>query len=222
MAAPTLSTMRSNFRLLIQDTSTTSPGFTDAQTTTWINLALMWWYENNEKRIKTATAIASISAGTYEQDGGATFLYPEILGAHLDGSGVDGVQPLKRVGWNDIKTHQHLDAVTSSPVCYAALKYGAAGVGAAAQNLWKFAFWRVPVAGLSLECIVRDYPTALSADADIVDLGDFEAKCVEIIAAIFAAPRVGRPELAEDLLGLLPKMIQDKLDTHRTRDEAVA
>ena len=155
MAAPTLTTMMGNVRLFIQDTNTTTaPAFTDAQITTFINLALMWWYENNEKRIKSVTAIASITAGLYEQDGDASFIYPEILGVHRSSS--TGVKPLLRMGWNDIKARQNRDAVTSAPEYYSALKYGAAGVGAAAQNKWKFAFWRVPIAGLSLTAIVRD------------------------------------------------------------------
>lgn len=223
MAAPTLTTMMSNTRLLIQDTNTTTaPAFTDAQITTFINLALMWWYENNEKRIKSVTAIASIADGLYEQDGDSTFLYPEILGAYIDGTGVDGVIPLKRAAWNDVKTHQNLDTTQSTPTVYAALKYGGAAVSASAQNKWKFAFWRLPTSGLSLVAIVRDYPVALSAGSDICDVGDYEGKCIEIIAAIFAAPRMGRPELAEDLMALLPKLVQDKLDTHRSKDEAIA
>lgn len=227
MAAPALSTMRGNVQLLIQDTNTSvAPALTTAQYTTFINLALRWWYENTEKRIKAVTAIATVTVSSYEQDGDATFLYPEILGAYLDlaGAATDVVSPMRRCEWNAIKDRQKIDGTPGTPRFYAAQKYGAAGVGASAQNKWRFAFWQVPDDAdvYTLKATVRDYPTALSADADIVDLGDFEANCVEIIAAIFAAPRIGRPELAEDLMGLLPKMIQDKLDTHRSKDEAIA
>lgn len=223
MAAPTLTTMMSNVRLFIQDTDTTvSPAFTDAQLTTFINAALMWWYENNEKRIKAVTALASVTAGAFEQDGDATFLYPEIFGLHLDASGIPGVFPLDRIGWNEIKLRQTRNETTSEPRFYAALKYGGAAVSAAAQNKWKFAFYPIPGSGFSATAIVRDYPVALSAGADICDVGDFEGKCIEIIAAIFAAPRMGRPELAQDLMGLLPKMIQDKLETHAKHDEVAA
>lgn len=224
MAAPTLTTMMSNVRLLIMDTNTTTaPYYTDAQITTFINLGLMWWYENNEKRIKSVTAIATTTNSAFEQDADSTFLYPEILGASIDITGIYGAQPITRIGWNEIKMRQNRDVDGSgTPIVYAALKYGGAAVSASAQNKWKFAFYPIPNGSYSVTCIVRDYPVALSAGADIVDLGDFEAKCVEIIAAIFAAPRSGRPELAQDLMGLLPQMVQDKLQTHMRRDEVVA
>ena len=224
MAAPTLTTMMANVRLYIQDLDTTvSSSFTDAQLTTFINSALMWWYENNEKRVKSVVAIAALTE-TYEQDGDATFLYPEILGMGLDYSGNPGLTPLVRIGWNEMRMRQNRYNTTGGPTHYAALKYGAAAVSAAAQNKWKFAFGpSIPTtATYSATAIVRDYPVALSAGADICDVGDFEGKCIEIIAAILAAPRMGRPELAEDLMGLLPKLIQDKLQTHRVHDEAVA
>jgi len=223
VAAPTLLAMRNNVRIHVQDTDTSvSTYWTDAQLNTFINTALRWWYENNEKRIKAVTAIATVTASAFEQDGDATFLYPEIFGVHLDASGISGVKPLKRLGWNEIKLRQTRDATTGEPEYYAALKYGAAAVSASAQNKWQFALWRVPTTGYSLTAIVRDYPVALSADADIVDLGDFEANCVEIIASLFALPGEGRPELMESLRVMLPQMIQDKLQTHEDRHEVRA
>ncbi|HTF39005.1 MAG TPA: hypothetical protein VK754_00235 [Propionibacteriaceae bacterium] len=222
MAAPTLTTMMNNVRLYIQDTDTTvSSAFTDAQLTTFINAALMWWYENNEKRVKSVTAIATLSANSFEADGDATFLYPEILGAYGVISG-SNVYPLRRLGWNDVKARQNNDTIVGQPVYYAAVKYGAGAVSASSQNKWRFAFWRIPSGSWTITSIVRDYPVALSTGADICDVGDFEGKCIEIIAAILAAPRMNRPELAEDLMGLLPKLIQDKLEAHRSHDEATA
>jgi hypothetical protein len=223
MAAPILTTMMSNVRLLIADTSTTAPAFTDAQVTTFINLALMWWYENYEKRVKYVTLVADWDTQT-EKDGDATCIYPEILEVMLKNGAASTTVPLRPMGWSELRNRQTDGTVADgTPAYHAKLKYGGAGVGAAAQNLWKFALLPTPTASNNvLLGIVRDYPVALSAGADIVDLGDFEAKCVEVIAAIFAAHRAGRPELAEDLRGLLPQLVQDKLETHRVHDEATA
>lgn len=224
MAAPTLTTMMSNVRLYIQDTDTTvSASFTDAQLTTFINAALMWWYENNEKRVKRVTLIADWDLGVTQKDGDATCIYPEILQVEVSVGGVTNI--LEPKPWGDIAYRQNSGffAETGGALFYAAIKYGAAGVGAAAQNLWRFALYPIPdVNNNVLTGLVRDYPVALSAGADICDVGDFEGKCIEIIASILAAPRMGRPELAEDLMGLLPKLIQDKLQTHRVRDEVNA
>lgn len=221
MAAPILSTMRTNVRLLTQDASTVSPGLTDAQVNTFINLALMWWYENYEKRVKYVTFVADWADGAFIQDGDATCLYPEIFEVSLKVGATDEDTPLDRMGWTELRARQ--TATAGTPTHWAGLKYGGAAVSASAQNKWKFALFPIPSANDSvLRGVVRDYPVALSADADIADLGDFEGKCVEIIASIFAAPRMGRPELSDDLKGLLPKMIQDKLETHQRRDEVNA
>lgn len=219
----TRATMVSNVRLFVQDTDTTvSTAWTDAQITTFINLAVRWLYENYEKRVKYVTLIADWDTGVYQKDGDAATVYPEILEVSLVATGSADL-PLIPLEWSELRYRQQIDNATGTPSHYAKLKYGGAAVGSGLQNLWKFALHPIPSADNNvLKGVVRDYPVALSADADIVDLGDFEAQLAEIIAAIFAAPRMGRPELAEDLMGLLPKLIQDKLDTHRSRDEVVA
>lgn len=217
----TRATMVSNVRLFIKDTSSVGQSFTDAQLTTFINLALRWLYENYEKRIKYATIVADWDASVSTQNGDATCIYPEIIEVfHVESTGLD--LTLKELPWGELRYRQNLEA-EGSPVYYAKLKYGGAAVGSGLQNLWKFALLPIPsTANHVLKALVRDYPVALSADADIVDLGDFEAQLAEIIASIFAAPRMGRPDLAADLMGLLPKMLQDKLDTHRSREEVTA
>ena len=223
MAAPTLTTMMSNVRLLIQDTNTTTaPAFTDAQITTFINRALRWWYENIEKRVKYVTLVADWDAGVDVQDGDATCLYPEILEFSLvDSNGYD--LPLDYLPWSEIRMRQSTDPTETTPTHYSKLKYGGAAVSASAQNKWKFALYPVPSASNNvLKGVVRDFPVALSAGADIVDLGDFEGDCVETVAAILAAPRSSRPELAEDLWRLLPQLVKDKLETHMKRDEVNA
>lgn len=213
--------MQANVRLWIQDTNTTTaPAFTAPQITTFINTALLWWYENNEKRVKYVTLVADWDAAIADKDGDATCLYPEIMGVYLSTSGID--IPLDPISWGEMRFRQ-IDTTPGTPTHYAKLKYGSAAVSAAAQNKWKFALFPIPdTANNVLKGTVRDYPVQLSADADIVDLGDMEAKCVEIIAAIFAAPRMGRQDLAQDLMGLLPQMIQDKLATHETHAEVNA
>jgi hypothetical protein len=223
MAAPIRSAMVTNVRLYIQDTNTTTaPAFTDAQITTWLNTALLWWYENYEKRIKYVTLVTSWGTSPiYVKDGDAACIYPEILEVGIKVGTSDEDEPLDRMGWTELRARQ--TTTTGTPTHFAALKYGGAAVGAGLQNLWKFALFPVPSSGtVVLRGVVRDYPVQLSADADIVDLGDYEGKCVEIIAAILAAPRSARPELAQDLMGLLPRLVQDKLEAHMKRDEVNA
>jgi hypothetical protein len=215
--------MVADVRLLIQDTNTTTAtAYTAAQITTFINTALLWWYENNERRIKYATIVATWSIGVLIQDGDATCLYPEILSVNYEGNAATKDVPLEELPWAELRDRQQYALATGTQTHYAKLKYGGAAVSASAQNKWKFALYPVPDAGVILKAVVRDYPVQLSADADIVDLGDFEGQCVSIIAAILAAPRAGRPELAQDLTAMLPQIIRDKLETHATRLEVKA
>lgn len=222
MAARTLTTMTTNVRTFIQDTSTTAPALTDAQLMKWINTGLLWMYEGSEKRTKTATLIASLTANTLEVNGDATCLYPEILQVAINPGGGVPITPLYRMGWTELRNRQYLAQTPATPTHWAGLKKGGAGLGAAAQNKWLFSFFPIPSATFVIDGVVRDYPTLLTTGADLIDLGEWEAECVEVISAIIAAPRMGRPDLAADLMGLLPKWIQDKLQTHATRDEVNA
>lgn len=222
MAARTLTTMTTNVRTFIQDTSSTAQAFTDAQLMKWINTGLLWMYEGSEKRVKTATLVASWGANTFEVTGDATCLYPEILEASLNAGAGAGQLPLRRMGWSELRYRQQVVTAAATPTHWAGLKKGGAALSASAQNKWLFALLPVPTGTVVLEGIVRDYPTLLTTGADLIDLGEYEAECAEIIAAIIAAPRMGRPDLAADLMGLLPKLIQDKLTTHATRDEVNA
>jgi hypothetical protein len=216
MAAPTRATMVANVRLFIEDkNSTTTPSLTDAEVTTFINTGLLWWYVNNEKRVKTATLVTTWGNDTQEMAGDADCLYPEILQCYYAGN----ARALIRMDWTELLGR---GLASDTPSHIAMLKMGGGAVSAAAQNLWRFAIFPQPSAGAAVTGIVRPHPVQLSADADIVDLGDYEARCVEIIAAILGAPRIGRPDLAQDLAAMLPKLIQDKLATHRMRDEVNA
>lgn len=222
MATRSRSTMVTNVRTFIADTSTTAQAFTDAQLTKWINTGLLWMYESVEKRVKSVTLIADWDANNYTKNGDPTCLYPEILEASISiDAGVTST-PLFRMGWSELRRRQYTGSV-GTPTHFAALKMGAAAVSADAQNKWLFALYPVPDAANNIITgIVRDYPVLLSVDADLIDLGEYEAECAEIIAAIIAAPRMGRSDLAADLMGLLPKLMQDKLRTHSVRDEVNA
>ena len=216
------STLVTNVRAFINDSSTTSQTFSDATLTKWLNTGLYWMYESAEKRVKDATLVATWTSGTAELAGDSTTLYPEILSVSIPDSGTGTETILEELPWAELRQRQVNDGTTATPTHYAKLKLGAAGVGAAAQNKWRFALYPIPNAAIALTGFVRDYPTALSADADIVDLGQWECECIEVIAAVIAAGRMGRPELGQDLMGLLPKWIQDKLQTHAVQDEMVS
>lgn len=225
--ATTAQTMVSDFRLFVQDSDTTvSKDFEDSQCRTFLNYALLWMYENYEKRVKKISSpnVVDVSSETTEYAAATTFLYPEIIALYYDATGLVSEVPIPRLPWSEIKMRQNRgDGISGTPDFYAAIRMGAGAVSAGAQNLWRFAFYPSPSSGTyTIIALVRDYPVQLTADADIVDLGDFEARLCVLIAVVLAANLKGAPELAANAMQLLPKMIQDKLATHQVPDEAIA
>lgn len=211
MAVPQLSVMRTNVRTHTQDTSTVSPGNTDAQINEDINRAYYWWYENMEKRVAAEVSIVTYNASSlYEVTTGA---YPEIYSVTASN------RPLERMEWNELKELQAADATASAtPTHYALHKSADASGGApAGKNTWEVALWRIPSGNVNLSAVVRVYPIALSSDTHVPDLGDFEARCVEAIASYWAAMRLDRPDLAQTAINFVPQMIQDKLTAERKR-----
>ena len=217
----TATTMQSEFRLLVQDTDTTvSSDFSDADVRVFLNYGLLWLYENHEKRVKSVTIDAATLAGDFEDAGDATFIYPEILGMFVLAASAS--TPLTKLDWNEIKMRQARETDAGTPQCYAAIKIGGGSVAANNQNLWLYSLWPTPSAGLTITAIVRDYPVLLTAGADLVDLGDFEARLCVLIAVVIAGQLKGDPAIAENAMRLLPQWMQAKLETHRVHDEASA
>lgn len=213
MASPTNAVMRGEAQLLVQDTSTTSAGLTSAQWTTLLNISLRWFYDNTEKRVKTQQTFVTVASGDTETASTATF--PEILQVYRDAGGAGATNNiLDRMSWSEIRYRQFVDSTSGIPQNVACVKQAGSGV-----NTWKVALFPIPNAAFVLVADVRDYPTALSGDSDVVELGDHEARIVVILAAILAAPLLGRPDLADSLAKQLPQMLQDKLVSFVTHDE---
>lgn len=216
MASPTLTTMLVQSRLWGVDTSTSAPAATDAQWTIWINVALRWYWENTEKRTKEVLMLGSLSGGEGDIEADAGFIYPEIISVWLTISGLSSIgQPLDRMEWSELRLRQASTAPSAAPTHWAAIKEAGAG------GKWRVGLLPTTNAADTVTALVRVYPVALASGSDVIDLGDAEADQVCIIAAIFAAPRIGRPELATDLMQLLPKMLQDKMTSHAVHDEVM-
>lgn len=219
--------MQDELRFFLQDTDTSvGTDFTDAQLRILLNHALLWMYENMEKRVKYATLISSWSANAYFQDGDSGTIYPEIMQVFLQrtdlAAGNTEDKPLIPMPWSELVNRQAEVSATSSPTHYAAVKYGAAGVASGAQNKWKFALFPPPSSTAVLRGLVRDNPVQLSANGDFVDLDDFGARIAVLIAAVLGAPLKGAPELGENAMKILPKEIQDKLASRPVHDEAIS
>ena len=210
MASPTNAVMRGEAQLLVQDTSSTSAGLTSAQWTTLLNIALRWFYDNTEKRIKSVTLVTS--ATVTPMAGVSSFAvdtaWPEILQASMSGTVMD------RMSWSEIMYRQKVDtAQAAAGTHWAAVRKGGA------SSTWILAVYPLLSGDANITGLVRDYPTALSGDSDVVELGDHEARIVVIIAAILACPLLGRQDLADGLTAMLPQMLRDKMSSFVTHDE---
>lgn len=222
------STMQDELRFFLQDTDTSvGTDFSEAQLRILLNHALLWQYENTEKRVKYVTLIAALADNTYFVDGDSTVLYPEILQVFLArtdlAAGTVEDKPLFPLPWSEIANRQADIAAAGTPTHCAYLKYGAAGVASGAQNKWKFAFYPPTSGGpYIIRGLVRDNPVQLSANGDFVDLDDFGARIAVLIAAVLGAPLKGAPELADNAMKFLPKEIQDKIASRPLHDEAIS
>lgn len=211
MAVPSLATSRTNIRRRVNDTDTTvSPGLSDASYTALYNQAYYWWYENMEKRLDFVNVRASWTSGIATFASDAAAIQPEYHSLLWNNSRV-----LERMEWNEVLELQRLFPTNATPQAIALQKQtGGAGTS---ENRWFLALWPIPNATAAVEAYTRIYPTALSADADTPDLGDFEALCVENIAAYWAATLLDYPDLAQMALQMLPQLAQSKLTAERKR-----
>ena len=233
--AALVSTALTEMRAILRDKSG-SPGFTDAQGITFLNMAFLWWRENMERRTER-TALTLVTGGI----GGATKWaqgravddiefsadVAEILEMGLDGSDPSGgspgeVIPLDRASWGDLRSRHAATPTEAQPTHWAAVKLNG-------SYRWKLMLY--PPANLAatgpdvewdLIAVVRLQPTALSLTTHRIDVGDSETGSVVTIASMLAAPRTGRPNLAKHLRSLLPRVVRDKMETTQVHDEANA
>ena len=217
--ATALSDVRGVVRLLLGtlDDATATLDFSNADLLIHINAAYRWWFDNSEKRVKAVTLVATAAQGIYVQAMDAAAVYPEILEVTLDST-----YPLEPMAWSELRNRQQADGTEARPTHYAIRKLSGAAPTGTAQNKWDIALFPIADASYSVEGLVRDYPTALSADGDVLYVGDFEGRVlIPCYATILAAEGAGRPDLAEDLIGLFPEMVRDRLVAHSSREEVM-
>lgn len=224
--ATTLANARGVMRLLLGHDATNSiaTDFSNADLLVHLNAAYRWWFDNMEKRVTSVTLKATLAANTFITSLDNAAVYPEILEVSLEGAGgaTDAIV-LAPLPWSEIRSRQNSDPTAAQPTHVAVKKVSALVPASTAQNRWAMATYPVPDATYVVNGIVRDYPTALSGDSDVLYVGDFEGRaCIPILASILAAEGAARPDLAEDLVRLLPRMVQDRLAAHASHEEMMA
>lgn len=224
--ATTLTNVYDIVRLLLNhnDANSVATDFSNADLLIHINNAQRWWFDNTEKRVKAVTLKASFTSGTFITTLDNSAVYPEILEVSLQGAGgANDAIVLAPLPWSEIRSRQNSDPTTGQPTHYAVKKASALNPAAATQNRWSMVTYPVPDTTYVVNGIVRDYPTALTTGTDTLYVGDFEGRvCIPVLSAIYAAEGAARPDLAEDLAKLLPRMIQDRLAAHSSHEEMLA
>lgn len=236
MAGLAVSTALTELRALLRDTNSAAPAFTDAQGIIMLNLGLMWWGENMERRTKRYTRAApfTFTGATTEWTAGAAYLdtdwtsdVAEVLEVGLDGlvalGAANSVIPLERMGWAELRKRQFDTALVSGqPTHWAAFKHNG-------SHFWRFALLPIannestgPAVGWKLVGLVRVHPTPLVNTTDNIDLGASETRSIILLAAILFAPLVDRTELADVFKQMLPERVREKMESTRTHDEVLA
>lgn len=219
--ATTLDDARTLVRLLIQQV--TPAAQTDLSNTDldfYIHDAYRWWFDHVEKRAKDVQIKASMTASSWIVTPETSVLYPEILEVYLVTASAD--KPLQPMAWSEIRNRQQANDVPAEPSHVALRRIAGAAPSGSTQNRWEMAVYPLPDQTYEVRGLVRDYPADLGSGSAEFQLGDFEARCVAMLAAIFAAPGSARPDLAESVMWFFPQAVRDKVVAHATRDEAVA
>ena len=207
--------VRDIVRLFIgQANETTAVYPTNADLLIHINAAYRWWFTNMEKRVKDVQLKATMAQGAWVVTPETSVVYPEVVEAYLVGALGDDEIPLQVRPWSEVRLRQKNVTTQGTPALIGLRRVGGASPTGGNQNLWEFCVFPLPDQTYQVRALVRDYPTALSADSDVLYLGDYECRCVAMLAAIFAAPGAARQDLAERLMWFFPQAVRDKLQAH--------
>lgn len=232
--AITVATALTRMRAMLRDSST-APGFLDADGMVFLNIAHLWWHENMERKSTTYSTGSNFpfvgggttwTQGTYYDDIEFTSDAAELIEVGLDAasSGLTSGQSiiLERLPWSEIRMRQNSDSTQAQPVYWGALKLNG-------SYRWRLALY--PLANYAITVsstkwgvggTVRHQPAVLTATTNNIDLGDSETDAMITIAAALMAPRMGRPGLGAHLWTVLPKVVQDKMETTKVHDEVNA
>lgn len=234
MAAITVATALTEMRALLRDTNSAAPAFTDAQGMSLLNLGLLWWSENMERRTRRYTrsspitftgAVTEWTAGAPTMDTNFTSDVAEFLEVGLDAEaytgGTGSTYPLERIGWTEMRQRQ-FSASTGRPTHWAAFKHNG-------SHVWTIGLYPLanlesegPDVGWKLVGLVRVQPTLLTLTTDKIDLGDSETRSNILLASILMAPLMNRGDLAGVFKNLLPERVREKMESTPLHDEVNA
>lgn len=210
MAALTLTNGLLYMRSLLQDSNTSFPAATDTEYTRLINDTYLTWYRNIEIRAGSpSNLVTNLTAGSTLVASETTFTHSEILGAFRDAAGV--TVTLERMSLLEVQVLQELEPTTGPPTRYGAYKRHGN------SERWALAFHPIPDTTYTIKAYARIYPTALSAGADVPELGDAEGYWMYRIAASQVAQIIGRPEMIEQILAPIPDSIRGLMGVERKR-----
>lgn len=219
--ATTLTQARTIVQLLTQQVA--ADDLSAAHIDFYLEDALRWWFDHTEKRVKDVQLKGSMAANSWIVTPETSVVYPEIVEAYLVGSSGDTELPLEVRPWSEIRARQQANSTQAQPTQIALRRIGGADPLGTDQNLWEFAPYPIPDATYEVRALVRDYPTIPTlAGSNFSGIGDYEVRCVAVLASILAAPGSARPDLAASLMWFFPQALRDKIQAHLTREEVVA
>lgn len=213
-------------RLLTQQVDTTAEtlDLSTAHLKIHIQNAYRWMFDNVEKRVADVLLKTTMGANSVIVTPETTFIYPEVLEVYLVGTNTttsvaDVETPLQPMAWTELRNRQRNDTTAGVPTHYAIRRIGGAAPSGTGQNLWELAVYPIPSSGYTVRAIVRNYPAALGDDNSTVFLGDFEANCMCVLAAIMALPGSARQDLMDGLMWFFPEAMRAKVMAHASHEE---
>lgn len=212
--------LRATVRLLLQQVTLSGPlDESVADIDVHIKAAYRWWLDNTEKRVKDVSIKASMGANSVIVTPETTVIYPEILEVYLVGPSGDTEGPLQPMEWSELRNRQQVNPTPATPTHYAIRRIGANAPTGTDQNKWELAVYPITDAGWAVRGLVRDNADLPGLASTSISLGDYEIRCVAILAAIYAAPGAGRPDFAEDMMWFFPQALRDKIAAHVSHEE---
>lgn len=204
MAGPVLTraNLRDHVRLHVRDTSTTSPGLSDAQVNSLLNEALFSYASLADgDEVLFNSVLATLSAGS----NGATLFF-SVTPLSLEALYLVGVGKLTRKPLLSILQHQEENPnETGIPQFFAIDSAGT-------RDSWAVYLNCKADQGYSLSAWYRKEPTAYAGESTTTPFGDHAAYVISRMAMVEAARLLGRPqEFINNIASSLPDRIRSAM-----------
>ena len=212
MAPLTITQRIARARIYARDTAATSPGLSDSQWTSLINDASSLYRATFPDDFLESTTVTP-TIGTYNftaASSGSTGIRNVVAVSQGNLSG--GLLPMEKVSMGRILTY--LTASPSSQPIIGALA-GRYAVSRATGQHTNVTIYIAPAAPGSVPYTVwfdpETVPMVSGTDTDGLD--ENASLTTAVMAAIWGCPLLGRPEMAQGLMAMLPQRIQEHMQT---------